>query len=341
MRALVTGAGGFIGGALARRLLSDGHQVRSFSRGSYPALVAEGIDHRQGNIADAESVLEASREIDTVFHVAAIAAIWGPRREFEETNVTGTVNVIEACLEAGVRQLVVTSTPSVVFDGTDHAGIDESAPYPGRHLNHYSRTKAIAEEFALKANCERLKVTALRPHLVWGPGDRHLVPRLIERARKGELKLIRGGPYLVDSTYIDNAIDAHLLAARKLSTDSRVGGRAFFISNGEPRPISKLINDLIGCAGLDPIEPSVPRWLALASGAALEAAHTLLKRRSEPRITRFVARQLSTQHWFDLSRARENLGYQPRISIDEGLFLLRQHLLSEHGVETASSQEKR
>lgn len=337
MRVLVTGAGGFIGGALARRLVKDGHQVRSYSRGHYSELEALGIEHQRGDIADGEKVHEACQGVETVFHAAAIAAIWGRRSLFESTNVDGTRNVVEGCLKAGVPRLVLTSSPSVVFDGSDEAGIDESAPYPRRFLNDYSRTKAIAEQLALDASCERLAVTALRPHLVWGPGDRHLVPRLIERARRGQLKLIGGGPYLIDSTYIDNAVDAHILAAQKLAPTSRIAGRPFFISNGEPRPISGLINDLIGCADLSPVEATVPRWLARATGATLEGLYSLLQIESEPRLTRFLARQLSTHHYFDLSQAKECLDWQPKISIEEGMKLLRAHLVENPSTEAIGS----
>jgi nucleoside-diphosphate-sugar epimerase len=325
MKALVTGGGGFIGGAVCRQLLERGDSVRSYSRGEYPELEQMGIEVVRGDIANAEAVARAAEGCDIVFHAAAKAGVWGSRGDYERINVTGTRCVIDACRARGVTRLVFTSSPSVVFDGGDQNGIDESVPYPRKHLAHYPRTKAAAEAMVLDANGPALATVALRPHLVWGPGDNHLVPRVIARGKKAQLRAVRqpgAPPKLVDSTFIDNAASAHVDAGSKLSPGGPIAGKAYFISNGEPLVLEDLLNRILDAAGLPRIERSIAPRVAYAAGAALELAHAALQWigiDSEPRLTRFVARQLATAHWFDLSAARRDLGYEPRVSIAEGM----------------------
>lgn len=326
--ALVTGGGGFIGAAIARMLRARDWRVRSFSRGDYPALRALGVETVRGDLAQPEEVAAAVRGCDVVFHTGAKAGVWGHPVDYRRTNVDGTQYVIAACREHGVGRLVYTSSPSVVFDGRDQEGIDESAPYPpvDDFLADYPRTKAEAERMVLASNGERLRTVALRPHLVWGPGDPHLVPRLVERARAGQLRLVGdpraklGSPRKVDSTYVDNAAHAHVLAADALARpDAPCAGRAYFISNGEPIPIAELINRILAAAHLPPVKRSVPPGLAYAVGAVLESLWRLFGAQSEPRMTRFVARQLATAHWFNLSAAKRDLGYAPIVTMAEGL----------------------
>jgi nucleoside-diphosphate-sugar epimerase len=317
MRALVTGGGGFVGGALARRLVDDGWDVRSFARGDYPELADAGIEARRGDLADEAAVREAVGGCDVVFHVAAKAGVWGPYEDYRLANVVGTENVIAACREHGVARLVHTSTPSVVYDGRDQEGLDESAPYPFEYLCAYPETKALAERSVLDANGNDLTTVALRPHLVWGPGDRHLVPRILERGRAGQLRRVGRRPCLVDASYIDNVVDAHVAAA---STDAAAcGGRAYFIANDEPVPIAELIDRILAAGGQPPVARTVPVGLAYAAGAMLEGIYRVLGKSDEPRMTRFVALQLSTAHWFDLSAAKRDLGWAPRVSTDEGM----------------------
>lgn len=319
MRALVTGGGGFLGGAIARRLLEQGLAVRSFGRGDYPQLSALGVEVARGDLTDAEAVTRAVAGCEAVFHVGARVGFGGAPAEFRRANVDGTVNVIEACRRHGVARLVFTSSPAVVHAGGDLAGADESLPYATRQLAAYPATKAIAERMVLAANGADLATTALRPHLVWGPGDTHLVPGLLARARTGRLRFVGDGRALVDSTYIDNAVDAHLLAAERLIGDGAPAGRAYFVSNGEPRPVSDLVNAILRTAGMPEEHRTVPLPLAYAAGALFEVAWRLARRSDDPPITRFLARQLATAHWFDLTAARRDLGYSPRVSIDEGL----------------------
>jgi 2-alkyl-3-oxoalkanoate reductase len=325
MKVLVTGGGGFLGKAIVTRLCARGDAVRSLSRGDYPELTKLGVECVRGDVADATTLLRAADGCQVIFHVAAKAGVWGRYEEYHRANVVGTENVLAACRAHGIQQLIYTSSPSVVFNGRDEAGSNETAPYPKTYLTHYPRTKAMAEQAVLRANGERLAngsvlaTIALRPHLIWGPGDNHLVPRLIERARQGKLRRIGSGNNLVDTVYVDNAADAHLLADDKLATDSSVAGRAYFITNGEPVPLWDLIDRMLACADLPPVRKRVSARTAYVAGAILEAAYRLTGRTGEPPMTRFVARQLSTAHWFDITAARRDLGYEPRITLDEGL----------------------
>ncbi len=240
MKALVTGGGGFLGLAIVRNLRARGDEVRSFSRGAYPALEQLGVESVRGDLADEAAVLRAARGCDIVFHVAAKAGVWGSTESYHHANVVGTDNVLKACSAEAIQRLVYTSTPSVTFAGTDQIGVDESAPYAERYLSDYPRTKSIAERRVLESNGADLATVALRPHLIWGPGDPHLVPRILDRGRSGTLCLLGDRPNEVDSVYVDNAADAHVLAADRLAPGSVIAGKAYFISQGEPLPLADL-----------------------------------------------------------------------------------------------------
>jgi nucleoside-diphosphate-sugar epimerase len=331
MRALVTGGGGFLGGAIVHRLHDRGDVVRSISRNRYPALDERGVEQVQGDIADAGAVNRAVAGCDIVFHVAAKAGVWGPAEEYRRANIVGTGNVIAACRKNGVRRLVFTSSPSVVTTGHDIEGGNESLPYPSRYLADYPRTKAAAERLVLAANRPDLATVSLRPHLIWGPGDHHLVPRLIARARAGRLWQVGRGTNRADVTYIDNAAAAHLLAADSLATRSPIAGKVYFISDGEPVQVWPFVNRILSIAGLPPARQSVSRGVAYATGTAAEFAYRLLGRRDEPPMTRFLAVQLASSHWFNISAARRDLGYAPVVSIKEGLERLGHWLASGAG----------
>ena len=319
MKALVTGGGGFLGGAIATKLSARGDEVRSFSRGTHAELESLGVEHIQGDLADSKAVSQAVRDSDVVFHVGAKAGVWGRYADYFATNVTGTENIITACRREGVRKLVYTSTPSVVFGAEDLEGVDESVPYASRYDTAYPETKAIAERKVLQSNGPELATVALRPHLIWGPGDNHLVPRIVARGRAGKLRKIGRRPCLVDSVYIDNAADAHILAAEKLTPEAACAGKPYFISNDEPMPVFELINKILAAAGVPPVTRSVPVPLAVLVGWMMETVYGVLSIAEEPPMTRFVARQLATSHWFDISAARRDLGYVPSVTIDEGL----------------------
>ncbi|MFQ5591575.1 MAG: NAD-dependent epimerase/dehydratase family protein, partial [Phycisphaerae bacterium] len=246
MKALVTGGGGFLGTAIARALHARGDSVLALGRHDYPQLERLGIRTVRANLCDADAVSGACAGMDVVFHAGALTGIWGPRRAFWETNVTGTKNVIGACRTHGVKKLVYTSSPSVVFGARALNGVNESQPYPRRFLAAYPRSKAAAEQMVLASNDPSLATVALRPHLIWGPGDPHLIPRVIERARKGRLVQVGDGKTLVDICYVDNAARAHLLAADALEPGAKCAGRAYFISQGEPVALWPWLNHILG-----------------------------------------------------------------------------------------------
>jgi nucleoside-diphosphate-sugar epimerase len=316
-RALVTGGGGFLGGAIVNRLIPRGDRVRSLSRRFYPELESKGVEQIQGDLADLAVVTKACAETDIVFHVAAKPPPWGQYEAYYQTNVVGTENVIESCKRQQVGQLVYTSTPSVVFDGTDKEGADESVPYPAKHTADYPKTKALAEQKVLAAADHNFRTVALRPHQIWGPGDPHFVPRLIARAK--ELKQIGTGKNLVDTTYIDNAAEAHVLAADRLADNPGISGKKYFISQDEPIPVWDMINAILKAAELEPISGSVSYRTAWTIGAVLEFIYRTFNIAGEPKMTRFLADAVAKSHWFDISAAKRDLGYSPTISTQEGL----------------------
>lgn len=323
----VTGAGGFLGYALCCALRAAGIEVRGFARADYPALKAIGVTLIQGDIADMKLLSDAMLGCDLVFHIASKAGVWGSKASYFKPNVTGTENIIRSCQALNIDRLVYTSTPSVTFCGLDENGIDESQPYAAHFLNFYGLSKAIAEKKVLDANCATLKTVALRPHLIWGPGDPHLVPRVLQRAKTGKLKLVGKTDKLVDTIYIDNAVYAHLLAAVKLNGSQPVcAGQAYFVSNDQPILMAQMINKILACKGLAPVSKRLPAALAYSVGALLEWLYWGLRKKEEPIMTRFVARQLSTSHYFDISAAKRDLDYQPIVTIEQGMVRLKASL---------------
>ena len=322
MIALVTGGGGFLGGAIVRRLLVRGNTVRSLTRFRYPWLDDLGVSQILGDLSKPDDVTKAMEGVDLVFHVAAKAGVWGRYSDYYATNVTGTENIIAACLKHGVKKLVFTSTPSVVHSGGDLEGVNESTPYPDHFEASYPETKAIAEKAVLAANGPQLATVALRPHLIWGPGDPHLIPRVLRRAKEGRLRRIGKRDVKVDVTYIDNAAQAHMLAVDKLEIGSPIAGKAYFISDGEPVVLWDFLNRILKDNGLPPVTKSVPVGLAKFAGWTLETLYKILWLPGEPSMTRFVANQLSTSHWYDISAAKRDLGYVPLVSTEQGLMSL-------------------
>ena len=319
MKILVTGGGGFLGGAVVRLLNARGDAVRSFTRSNYPWLAEIGVEQAFGDLADQGAVTAAAEGCDAVLHVAGKAGVWGRYEDYYATNVTGTVNVLTACRVLGIRRLVYTGTPSVVHTGRDIEGGNESLPYATRFLGPYPETKAAAEKKVLSANGPDFATVALRPHLIWGPGDPHLIPRLLTRARAGKIRRVGDRNVTVDVTYVDNAAAAHVLALDRLDVGSPIAGRSYFITNGEPVDLYGFINRILATAKLPPVEKSVSVRKAKLAGWVLEKVYSLFKLTGEPAMTRFLASQLSTSHWFDISAARRDLGYEPRVSLEEGL----------------------
>jgi nucleoside-diphosphate-sugar epimerase len=322
LNVLVTGGGGFIGKTIVQRLLARGHRVRNLSRSRYCDLDALGVETVQGDVSDRATVERACADCDVIFHAAAKAGVWGSYEDYQRINVVGTATCLAAS-QRRARCFIYTSSPSVIFNGQDMAGVTESVPYPAKHRSAYSATKAIAEQRVLAANRDDFRTIALRPHLVWGPGDNHIVPRILTLGRAGKLRIIGRGDNFVDTTYIDNAADAHLCALDALMGSSAPSGKAYFISNGEPLVVWDMINGILAAADLPPVQRRVPRPVAFAGAAVLETAHRLLHRSGEPRMTRFVVEELAATHHFDISAARSDLGYTPSVSLAEGLERLR------------------
>lgn len=320
-RVLVTGGGGFLGSAIVRMLLEKGDRVRSFSRRPYPELDRLGVSHICGNLAEARDVERACRGVEAVFHVAALPGVWGKYADYHETNVAGTLNVIAACNACGVKRLIYTSSPSVVFDGGDMEGVDESTPYPSHYEAHYPKTKAMAEQAVLKAAKDGLPAISLRPHLIWGPGDVNFVPRLLSRADK--LRRVGDGTNKVDTIYIDNAARAHLLAEKRLSEHPDLSGRTYFISQDEPIELWRMIDHILEAGGRPPVTKTVSPATAWLFGAVGEVVYRLLGKNDEPPMTRFLARELATSHWFNIEAAKRDLGYRPEVGIEEGLRRLK------------------
>lgn len=325
MKALVTGGGGFLGRYIVEQLLARGDEVVSFSRSSYVELEQIGVRTVQGDLQDAEAVSRACRDMEAVFHVAAKAGFWGEREAYYRANVVGTENVIAACRANDVPRLVFTSSPSVIFDNTAQKGIGESYPYPcdrngrPRYENLYSETKAVAEQCVIAANGPELLTCSLRPHLIFGPRDNHLLPRVIATARAGKLPQVGEGRNKVDLTYVEDAARAHLLAADRLQPGSPVAGSVYFISQDEPVNLWGWLKDLFARLDVPPVRLRVPLWAARAGGSALEWAYKTFKLQGEPRLTRFLASELALDHYYDISRAKRDLGYQPQFSMEEAL----------------------
>jgi 2-alkyl-3-oxoalkanoate reductase len=332
MHALVTGGGGFLGGYIVEALLARGDRVRSFGRGDYPHLREQGVEVVRGNISKGTDLAGLCDGIDCVFHAAALPGICLSRDAYESVNRTGTELLVSYARKCGVKRFVYTSSPSVVFNGADQCGVDETAPYEfgwiEDHRAYYSHTKASGELAVLAANCDEFKTCALRPHLIWGPGDTHLIPRLLARARSRRLRRVGDGTNLVDITYVENAADAHLQAADALErsgaaeragASSPPGGKAYFISQCEPVNCWQWIDDVLALVGLPAVKKCISYRAASRIGGAFESIYGLLGLSSEPPMTRFLASQLSMSHWFDISAARRDLGYEPRVSTSEGM----------------------
>lgn len=321
MTTLVTGGTGFLGRRLVARLLSQGRQVSVLARHPAPDLEARGVRFLRAPLDDAAAVEAACAGAESVFHVAAKVGVWGPYRDFYRANVLGTQAVIRGCLRHGVRRLVHTSTPSVVYTGGDLSGADESLPLTTRCPCAYPLTKAEAERRVLEANGAGLRTVALRPHLVWGVGDPHLIPRLLERARSGRLRIVGTGRNRIDLAHVENVVDAHLLAEAALGSERApaCAGRAYFITNGEPVALWDWVNDLLAAAGEPPVRRRIPLAAAAALGAACELAWRLLPLGGQPPMTRFVAAELAKDHWFDGGAARRDLGYVPKVTMAQGM----------------------
>lgn len=321
MRVLVTGGSSLIGRRLAEALVERGDEVVVFQRSSADEL-DDRVHQQLGDICDARSVGAAAEGAEVIVHLAAKVGVTGPRDEYVAVNVDGTQNALDAAHRHGVRRFVHVSSPSVAHAGSAIFGDGATAALTSHGAAWYPETKAIAERAALAADSDALGVVVVRPHLVWGPGDTQLVGRIVERAASGRLALVGGGRALVDTTYIDNAVSAMIAAVDAIRPRRRCAGRAYVISNGEPRPVRELVAGICAAAGVDFAPRDVPLGVARRAGAVIEKIWPRLGRTDEPPLTRFLADQLGTAHWFDPRPARDDLGWTPDVSLDEGLVRL-------------------
>lgn len=342
----ITGASGFIGGKLAERLLASGREVRVLARRPLPELEKLGARVISGDLDDTAALTRGMEGVGTVFHVAGRVGVWGPDEDFFRVNFGGTGNVITACHATNVPRLVYTSSPSVVFNGGNLAGVDESAPLCTQAPCAYPTSKAAAERLVTTANNDTLATVSLRPHLVWGPGDKNIIPRVLKLARAGRLKIIGPGRNLVDCTHITNVVDAHLLAETALAraaatpnlcnpldykpTGADPRGRAYFITNGEPVVLWDWINDLLRGLGEKPVEKHITLGTAYRAAGVLEFLWRVLPLKGEPPTSRFVVKELATDHWFKIDAARRDLGYNPRVTMSVGTAELIAHYRAGH-----------
>ena len=320
MKVLVSGGGGFLGRYIVQKLLQRGDKVHSIGRTPQPELSAMGVEVFTGCITDRAAVRDAATGCDAIIHVAAKAGVWGSWDSFYQPNVIGTRCILQVCQQLGIQRLVYTSTPSVVFTGEAFAGADESLPYGKNWLCHYAHTKSIAESEVLAANdMQNLRTVALRPHLIWGVGDNHLIPRIIHRARTGRLRKVGNGTNLVDITHVNNAAQAHLQALDALDTNSAVCGKAYFISQGTPVNLWEWVETLLERLQIPPIRKSISATSAYRLGNMLEKIYSFLRIASEPPMTRFIAVELAKSHWFNISAAKRDLNYTIETSTAAGL----------------------
>ena len=313
MIVLVTGASGFLGRAVAADLAAAGHQVRTLQR--RPSEV-DGATDVLGSITDPDTVHRAVEGAEGVVHLAAKVSLAGAPEEFRAVNVEGTRALLDAAQDAGVSRFVQVSSPSVAYAGAALAGVGAEPADPRRARGDYARTKAEGELIALARDSAAMRVVAIRPHLVWGPGDTQLVARIVDRARRGRLPLLDGGTALIDTTYVDNAATGISAA---LDRAPLAHGRAYVLTNGEPRPVGDLLAGICLAAGVRPPRWSVPAWLGRGAGSAIERIWAIAPGSDEPPMTRFLAEQLSTAHWFDQRETRRALAWAPAVSLSEGL----------------------
>jgi nucleoside-diphosphate-sugar epimerase len=333
MRILVTGGGGFLGTHIIKELLKNPQYiVTNFSRHMYSHLEEIGVPTIKGDLTNPADVERALMQgFDAIFHVAALAGVWGRYQDFYNINYLGTKNLIEAAEAQGVKRFVYTSTPSVVFGRDDLLGVDEDCPYPKEFLTPYAETKSMAEKLVLQKNNGSTFLTcALRPHLIWGPGDPHLFPRVIQKGKEGKLRIVGDGENLVDIIYVENAAFAHVKAFEHLNPSSKVCGEAYFIGQERPVKLWDFINQILGYVKIEPVMKAIDVTTAYRLGWFFEKVFKAAGiQKPEPPMTRFVALNLGKSHYFSHAKAKRDFGYYPKVSIEEGLkktFALREHL---------------
>lgn len=318
---IVTGGNGFLGKEIVRQLLSCGAKnVSVLCRSDCPELREKGVEIINGDIRNENDLISAFRNKTIIFHCAAKAGIWGTWEDFFSINALGTQNVVRAAYQNSVGILVNTSSPSVVIPpDRGLCGADESTPYPKKYFAHYPKTKAHAERIVSAATSDKLKTISIRPHLIWGPGDPHILPRIIKKASEGKLAQIGNGKNRVDITFVANAAHAHILAAEALRNSQKFSGKKYFVSDGAPVNLWDWINNFLKLLGIKPVEKKIPESVAFFLAGLCELKHRIFTPKLEPKLTRFTVMQLAHDHYFDISAIKKDLTYQPIISSEEAI----------------------
>lgn len=325
-KVLVTGAGGFLGSFIVRDLFNKGtYEIYTFSRKSYKNLEQYNVTQIQGDLQNPQDLLMATKGMDAIIHCASQVGMWATYETFYNTNFLGTKNIVDAAIINQVPKFIHTSTPSVAFGNESLCNVDESTPYPKKYYSYYAQTKALAEQYVLSKKSPTFSVVAIRPHLIFGPGDLNLVPRVIDSAKKGKLKIVGDGENLVDVTYVENASEVHLIALEKLSPTASMNGKAYFLGQG-PIKLWDFTNDILKRSEMKPITKKIPLFVCYAIGFLIECSLKLIgKYDIHPPMTRFVAMQLGMSHYYDHKALYKDFDYTPRYSIQEGLDRLFSH----------------
>ncbi len=319
MRVLVTGGGGFLGFHIVKQLIARGDEVLVIGRNHYSKVEKAGAKSVAVDICNLNELEPLFKDVEEVYHVAALASLWGDWDSFYQTNFVGTKNVVLSCLSHNVKRLIYTSSPSVIFNGQSQKGLDESTHYPSKWLAHYPHTKMLAEKLVLENNCDQLQTVALRPHLIWGPGDPHLFPRLVEKAKLGKLAIVGSGQNKVDIIFVENVVKGHLQAAEFLKNNGKPAVKAYFLGQDEPVNLWTFINEILHKENLPPVKKRISFNLAYFMGACLEEFYQLLHIKTEPKMTRFIACQLSMDHYYSHKNAQKDFAYNPSITVKQGL----------------------
>lgn len=330
-KVLVTGGGGFLGRYIIERLQElQCSEIRSLGRSPQPELQDAGINVICGDISDRDVVVRASENCDIIFHTAAKAGIWGSYKDFYTANVIGTKNIIEACRRNSISYLVNTSTPSVVCKNHNIENGAEDLPYPDHYPAYYPATKAEAEKMVSAASSSTLKTVSLRPHLLWGVRDSHILPTLVKRAEQGRLMQVGDGKNIVDMTHIKNAAEAHIKAAEALCSKPEISGRKYFISDDNPLNLWEWVRQFLKDTGVPPIKKNISFKRAYQIGAVMEFIFKIMHLKNEPPMTRFAAIQLAHSHYFDITAAKKDLNYSPVVNYNQAYsktvdWIKRQH----------------